>query len=111
MNRSLVLAVAVLSLTGCAHSSPKLRLSYVGRAVVVLGATPAECTDLGVVVGHGGGSARVYRDGAVVVEEALIDLRNKAATRGATHVVPKGPSVTTSEDFWGDDRPVALHNF
>jgi hypothetical protein len=71
------------SLVGCKAS----QLSTNATNIVLLYDEPAGCENLGVVIGRGGGMAGAYSKPSVIRESAENDARNKAAERGATHLL------------------------
>ncbi|MCG5055363.1 MAG: DUF4156 domain-containing protein [Myxococcales bacterium] len=108
-----VLSVAsVASLSGCATE----RLSQQGSTVFAdlspptsAGYAPGQCVPRGTVVGKGGGSF----GGALVSNEALVefamnDIRNKAATLGANYVHYAAPQFGTSGGQGGSDVSSAM---
>jgi hypothetical protein len=72
-----------LSLVGCKAS----QLTSNGTDIVLLYDEPAGCENLGVVIGRGGGMTGAYSKPSVIRESAENDARNKAAERGATHLL------------------------
>jgi hypothetical protein len=52
-----------------------------------------KCTVLGSLTGKGGGASGGYVSNEDLIEYAVNDLRNQAATMGATHVVYSAPSM------------------
>ena len=72
-----------VSLVGCKPD----QLSGSGTSVVLLYDEPAGCENLGVVIGRGGGLTGAYSKPSINQESAENDARNKAAERGATHLL------------------------
>ncbi len=58
-----------------------------GTDIGLLYDEPAGCENLGVVIGHGGGLTGAYSKPSVLRQSAENDARNKAAERGATHLL------------------------
>jgi len=82
----------VLAMTGCAYAS----LTGGGGRVTVLQNEPSGCENLGLLVGKGGGGGGEWVPNEDLIEYATNDLRNKAADRGATHVVVSSPQLGVS---------------
>jgi hypothetical protein len=80
---SLVWLAVALSFVGCKAG----QLTTNGTHIVLLHNEPAGCENLGVVIGRGGGMAGAYSKPSVIRESAENDARNKAAQRGATHLL------------------------
>jgi hypothetical protein len=72
-----------LPLIGCKAS----QLTASATNVVLLYDEPAGCENLGVVIGRGGGMTGAYSKPSVIRESAENDARNRAAERGATHLL------------------------
>jgi hypothetical protein len=82
-------AALCLALTGagCATAA----LSERGAMVEMTGEVDKGCKNLGPIIGKGGGSfGGAWISDEDLIEYAMNDLRNKAAERGATHVVFSG---------------------
>jgi hypothetical protein len=71
------------SMAGCKAG----QLTTNGTNIVFLYDEPAGCENLGVVIGRGGGMTGAYSKPSVIRESAENDARNKAAERGATHLL------------------------
>ena len=71
------------ALTGCKAD----QLTRHGTDVALLYDEPAGCENLGVVIGHGGGLSGAYSKPSINRQSAENDARNKAAERGATHLL------------------------
>lgn len=63
------------------------QLTSHGNEIVLLHDAPAGCENLGVVIGRGGGMTGAYSKPSVNRQSAENDARNKAAERGATHLL------------------------
>ena len=102
---SLMVALAclafALSLVGCKAS----QLSTNATNIVLLYDEPAGCENLGVVIGQGGGMAGAYSKPSVIRESAENDALNKAAERGATHLL-----LHPEERAQGDGRGPTEHD-
>ncbi|MBW1906856.1 MAG: DUF4156 domain-containing protein, partial [Deltaproteobacteria bacterium] len=79
----LVWLAFALSMVGCKAG----QLTTNGTNIVFLYDEPAGCENLGVVIGQGGGMTGAYSKPSVIRESAENDARNKAAERGATHLL------------------------
>jgi hypothetical protein len=77
------------------------QLTSQGTDVVLLYDEPQGCENLGVVIGHGGGLSGGYAKPSVNRQSAENDARNKAAERGATHLL-----LYPEEVAQGDGRGV-----
>ena len=55
------------------------------------------CKSLGNLTGKGGGASGGYVSNEKLIEYAINDLRNQAATLGATHVVYSSPTMGENE--------------
>jgi hypothetical protein len=87
--KSLLKAAAIAILWCGSHGCATEALSYRGSQVEMTQALEREdCKNLGPVFGKGGGAfGGVWISDERLMEYAANDLRNKAAERGATHVV------------------------
>jgi hypothetical protein len=63
------------------------QLTTTGADIILLYDEPAGCENLGVVIGRGGGLTGAYSKPSINRESAENDARNKAAERGATHLL------------------------
>lgn len=63
------------------------QLTSSGTNILLLYSEPQGCENLGVVIGHGGGLSGGYAKPGVNRQSAENDARNKAAERGATHLL------------------------
>ena len=82
--------IVVLTLTAC--STPSLNQG--SKVSINIGEISKECAALGTVSGKGGGAF-----GGTISDEdlqtyAMNDMRNKAASMGATHVIPHGGGLS-----------------
>lgn len=79
------MSAAMYGLSGCSTAA----LSTWGGAVEVVSAIDRkDCKNLGPIMGKGGGAfGGAWISDEHLVEYATNDLRNKAAAKGATHVV------------------------
>jgi hypothetical protein len=99
-----------LCLIGCKAD----QLTSHGTDIMLLDDEPAGCENLGVVIGHGGGLTGAYSKPRVNRESAENDARNKAAERGATHLllhpedVAQGDGHQPSEQ---DTEPALAHGY
>lgn len=71
-----------------------------GEKVQVVAGVPAGCQSLGSVFGKAGGS---LSSGSMTSDErladgAMNDARNKAAAKGATHLIPSGTEFSAARD-------------
>jgi hypothetical protein len=81
----------VLTASGC---GTYLALTPEAQAVVATTIKPAgSCKSLGALTGKGGGASGAYVSNESLIEYAVNDLRNQAATIGATHVVYTPPAM------------------
>ena len=79
-----------LGSTGCTYSE----LRPEAQAVAATTTRPAgNCKSLGILTGKGGGAGGIYVSNESLVEHSINDLRNQAATLGATHVVYSTPTM------------------
>lgn len=88
MNKVLTLTLmSALFVTGCAS----VELTPAGHAVQVVENVSDDCESLGMVFGEGGSSWKggAYYKNSSLLEYAQNDLKNKAAAKGATHIVVK----------------------
>ncbi len=87
------------------------QLTSHGTAVVLLYDEPAGCENLGVVIGRGGGMTGAYSKPKVNQESAENDARNKAAERGATHLLLHPEEVDQGDgrgpDYQDTEPPLA----
>jgi hypothetical protein len=72
-----------VALVGCKAD----QLTSHGTDIMMIYDEPSGCENLGVVIGRGGGLAGAYSKPSVNQESAENDARNKAAERGATHLM------------------------
>ena len=97
MKRMLWLAVAsllVIGMGGCTYSD----LTPAGSAIRFASQNSmSRCQYVGMVFGKGGGGGGAWVSNESLARYAMNDLRNKAAMRGATHVVMKAPQFGSSE--------------
>jgi hypothetical protein len=99
MKRSELIAVAgsLLALGACAHArlSPQgARVSASSGTAAEEGFEPSSCTSLGFVVGRGGGAfGGGWMANDALVEAAMNDLRNKAASLGANYIKYDSPQL------------------
>lgn len=93
---------------GCTAS----QLTANGTNIAMLYDEPAGCENLGVVLGRGGGMSGAYSKPSVIRESAENDARNRAAERGATHLLlhpeelAQGDGHQPTED---DTSPAMAH--
>lgn len=87
------------------------QLTTTGADVVLLYDEPAGCENLGVVIGRGGGMTGAYSKPRVNRESAENDARNKAAERGATHLLFHPEEVAQGNgrdpDYQSTEPPLA----
>jgi hypothetical protein len=87
---------------GCATTA----LSARGSKIVAVASAPgAGCESLGAVIGHWYGQSLMAGEGS---ESALNDALNKAADRGATHVVPSPPQLAADAGGWTTATVMAI---
>ena len=86
----LLLLGAGLPLTSLSCRKAELRD---GATVRVITLKPDNCKDLGPVEGLGGGLAGGYLTKQKMLEAAMNDARNKAARKGATHLLAYAPEI------------------
>lgn len=116
MNLRMTLAAAVFAtLFGCATA----QLTSKASSIVLLSAPPGpQCTNLGSVIGQGGGAPLgAFAANDKLTEWAINDAVNKAAEKDATHVVLSPPQLggasgttctaTVTGVAYGCDRPGA----
>lgn len=90
--RRLAILVPLLA-SACAYN----QLSARGSRVETLPSAPgADCQNLGIVIGKGGGAFGLWVANEELMEYALNDARNKAAELGATSVVVTPPQLGVS---------------
>jgi hypothetical protein len=83
--------VLVLGASGC---GTYLALTPEAQSVVATTIKPTgSCQSLGALTGKGGGASGGYVSNESLIEYAVNDLRNQAATIGATHVVYSPPAM------------------
>ena len=63
------------------------QLTSHGADIALLYDEPVGCENLGVVIGRGGGLTGAYSKPSVIRQSAENDARNRAAARGATHLL------------------------
>lgn len=97
-----VLACGAMSL-GCKVGE----LTADATKVAVLYDEPVGCENLGVVIGVGGGLTGAYAKPRVNQESAENDARNKAAERGATHVLMHPEEVEQGDGRGPDEQDTA----
>jgi len=100
---SLAWLVVGLSLVGCKAD----QLTSHGTDIVMLYDEPAGCENLGVVIGRGGGLSGAYSKPSVNQESAENDARNKAAERGATHLLLHPEEVAQGDGSGPDEKDTA----
>jgi len=85
---------AVTLALGIAGCGTYTELTPQARSVQATRARPTgTCKSLGTVTGKGGGASGGYVSNESLIEYAINDLRNQAATLGATHVVYSSPTM------------------
>lgn len=84
-----LLGLLVLVVAGCSRPD----LDTTARQVRVVQEPMSRCERLGTVRGESGGAGGIYISDAKLIEYAKNDLLNRAAKRGATHVLPKQPQL------------------
>jgi hypothetical protein len=85
-----------------------------GIDIVLLDDVPEGCENLGVVIGHGGGLAGAYSKPRINRESAENDARNRAAERGATHLLLHPEDVAQGEGNQPteqDTAPALAHGY
>ena len=92
-----------LSLLGCKAD----QLTSHGIDIVMLYDEPAGCENLGVVIGRGGGLSGAYSKPSINQESAENDARNKAAERGATHLLLHPEEVAQGDGRGPDEKDTA----
>jgi hypothetical protein len=92
-----------LSLIGCKAD----QLTGHGAEVVLLYDEPLGCEDLGEVIGHGGGLTGAYSKPSVNAESAENDVLNRAAERGATHLLLHPQEVAQGDGRAPDEKDTA----
>ncbi|MBW2508040.1 MAG: DUF4156 domain-containing protein [Deltaproteobacteria bacterium] len=111
--RSITLGAAFLLVCGLSWLGCKAdQLSADGTKVAVLYDEPVGCENLGVVIGVGGGLSGAYSKPSVNQESAENDARNKAAERGATHVLLHPEEVDQGDGRgpdYQDTQPAMAH--
>jgi len=101
--------IGVLFLISCSACSTAELSETGGRVVVVANVDAAKCHPLGYVVGKGGGQfGGAYISNESLMEYAMNDARNKAADKGATHMVlTSGPQMAGYSDLGSTTANVA----
>jgi hypothetical protein len=111
--RSITFGAAFLLVCGVSWLGCKAdQLSADGTKVAVLYDEPVGCENLGVVIGVGGGLSGAYSKPSVNQESAENDARNKAAERGATHVLLHPEEVDQGDGRgpdYQDTQPAMAH--
>jgi len=85
-----------------------------GVDIVLLDDVPEGCENLGVVIGHGGGLMGAYSKPRINRESAENDARNKAAERGATHLLLHPEDIMQGEGSQPteqDTAPALAHGY
>jgi hypothetical protein len=91
------------SLVGCKAD----QLTSHGIDIVVLYDEPAGCENLGVVTGVGGGMTGAYSKPSINEQSAENDARNKAAERGATHLLLHTEDVAQGDGSGPNEKDTA----
>lgn len=103
--KKIISGILLLTLSGCATAS----LTPAGEKIeIVPQLDRKDCKNLGPVVGKGGGSF----GGAWIADERLVefatnDIRNKAALKGATHLVMMGHQMGQTMDRYSGTTSTA----
>ncbi|MGB3052611.1 MAG: hypothetical protein WBB42_16535 [Polyangiales bacterium] len=92
-----------LSLIGCKAD----QLTGHGAEVVLLYDEPLGCENLGEVIGHGGGLTGAYSKPSVNAESAENNVLNRAAERGATHLLLHPQEVAQGDGRAPDEKDTA----
>ena len=88
------LGTGVVLMLGLAACGTYEGLRPEARSVAATTTRPdGKCTALGSLTGKGGGASGGYVSNESLIEYAVNDLRNQAASMGATHVVYSTPSM------------------
>jgi len=78
-----------------------------GIDIVLLDDVPEGCENLGVVIGHGGGLMGAYSKPRINRESAENDARNRAAERGATHLLLHPEDIMQGEGHQPTEQDTA----
>ncbi len=103
--------LAIILLIVCSSCSTA-ELSETGSKVqVVASVDSARCQSLGYVIGKGGGQfGGAYISNESLMEYAMNDARNKAADKGATHMVlTSGPQMAGHSELGSTTANVAAN--
>jgi hypothetical protein len=100
---SLVWVAFGLALTSCKAD----QLTSHGTEIVMLVDQPEGCENLGVVIGHGGGLTGAYSKPSINRESAENDARNRAAERGATHLLLHPEELAQGDGRGPDEKDTA----
>ena len=75
--------------------------------IVMLYDEPAGCENLGVVIGRGGGLTGAYSKPSVIRESAENEARNRAAEKGATHLLLHPEALAQGDGSAPDEQDTA----
>ena len=94
-----LLSVVAMSVVSCSS----VELSGAGNQVKVVETVEKDCESLGLIAGEGGSSWKggAYYKNSSLIEYAQNDLRNKAAEKGATHLVIKTSNLGSTGSQYG----------
>jgi len=107
-HHSSVMVLAVPVVFGLASLGCKAgQLTSSGTDIVLLYDEPAGCENLGVVIGQGGGLTGAYSKPSINQESAENDARNRAAERGATHLLLHPEEVDQGDGRGPDEKDTA----